>query len=160
MSNVFKSMKSELTPAQLSRLKIREVMNVIASEPFLLCEVVAGGESHWRRIAADAFKGVPFSDEIADQMFLFFCGAVQALFGAGGSETFQSEHVEAAAIAGDFLDSCAPVTPVSDEDIRKGWTIEERSSHEHQRQQYGDLSPQEWLNRVVSMDEDQAKGAN
>lgn len=156
---VFKRMKSEFTPEQMVKLKVREVMADIAGEPFLLCEVVAGGPVTWRATAHDAFRGYPFTDEIADTMFLFLCGAVQALFGAGGSESFTSEHVEAAAIAGDFLDSCEPVKPLTNEDIQKGWTIEDRSSYEHQRQQYGDLSPQEWLNRAVAIDADQEKGS-
>ncbi len=96
------------------------------------------------------------TDDIADRMFLFLAAAVQAQFGAGAAgDGFKSEHVEAAAIAGDFLDSCAPLPAApSDEDVRKGWTIEDRSAYEHQKAQYGDLSPQEWLDRTIAMDEE------
>lgn len=156
MSKPFRSLKSTNSEVvTIMKLKVRELMMQVASEPFVLCEVVAGGELLWRNACHAAFRGYPITDDIADRMFAFFCGAVQALFGANGTEAFKSEELEAAAIAGDFLDSCSPLPGApTREEVMKGWTIEDASSEEAKRQEYGGLHPSEWLERQVKIDAD------
>lgn len=157
--SVYKRMKTHPEAVDIVKFKVREVLANIAADPFELCEVVAGGPELWRKTIHAAFRPYPMTDDIADRMYLFLSAAVQAMFGAGGSGGqggFTSEHIEAAAIAGDFLDSCSPLpgAPNAD-DIRKAWKIEDASAPEQQKAQYGDLHPQEWLDRIVAMDADQ-----
>lgn len=159
--SVFKRIEKDPKPIQIVKMKVRETMVNVASDPFMLCEVVAGGPVLWRQSCHAAFRPYPMTDDIADRMFLFFSAAVQAQFGAGGSEDFQSEHVEAAAIAGDFLDACTPLPGApTREDVKKAWKIEDASAPEQQAEQYNGLHPQEWLDKVISMDDDAEKGTH
>lgn len=158
---VFKRIEKDPKPIQIVKLKVRETLVNIAADPFLLCEVVAGGPALWRQTCLESFRPYPMTDDIADRMFLFLSAAVQAQFGAG-AEGFQSEHVEAAAIAGDFLDSCSPLPGApTREEVMKAWKIDDASSPEQQAEQYGGLHPQEWLDKIVGMDADaEEKGEN
>lgn len=149
--------------AKLVKFHIRKLMHDVAMDPFMLCEVVAGGGSNWRQAVHAAFSPYPVTDDIADRMFLFFCAAVQAKFGAEATEAgegFKSEHVEAALIAGDFLDSCEPVAPrPSADEIAKGWKIEDGSSEAAKRLEYEQtgMHPQEALDKLIALDQDREK---
>jgi hypothetical protein len=148
---------------RLVKFHIRKLMFDVSNDPFMLCELVAAGGSEWRRQAHQAFSPYPLTDDIADRMFLFFCAAVQAKFGAHAhlngttKEGFQSEHLDAALIAGDFLDSCEPVAPrPSKDEIAKGWRIDDASSDSAKRAEYEatGMHPQEALDKLIAFDQD------
>lgn len=149
----FRSVQSD--PTVTMKLHIRKLMADIASDHIMLSEVVAGGNLKWRNEMHAAFRPLPLTDDICDRVFLFFCGAVQALLGAGTA--FNSEHMEAAAIAGEFLDKVEPILPPTPDEVDKAWTIEDASSESAKKEQYGDLAPQEWLDRLVQKDRDDEK---
>lgn len=145
-------------PTVTMKLHIRKLMADIASDHIMLSEVVAGGNMKWRNEMHAAFRPLPLTDDLCDRVFLFFCGAVQALLGVGTA--FNSEHVEAAAIAGEFLDKVEPILPPTAAEVDAAWTIEDASSEAAKKEQYGDLHPQEWLNRIVAMDRDDDKAGH
>jgi len=145
MSRPFKRIESEYSPQQIAKLQIRRVIEGICADDLILCEVVAQGEKVWRATMREAFAPVmDLPDEICDRAYLFFCGAVQARF------TLNQDHAEAMHLAGEFLDQVQPVTPPTQAEIDKSWVIEEASHPDAIREQYGDKSPQQWLDEAIA----------
>ena len=162
---VFKSIGPTKKEQDLKLVKrhIRKLLYDVTADAFLLAEVVAAGGSNWRRQVHAAFHPYPLTDDVADRMFLFFCAAVQAKWGAGSTdagEGFKSEHLDAALVAGDFLDSCVPVAQrPSPEEVAKSWKIEDGSSEAAKRAEYDatGMHPQEALDKLIQMDADKEK---
>ncbi|MHB1260339.1 MAG: hypothetical protein ACYC2H_01345 [Thermoplasmatota archaeon] len=161
---VFSRLESDKAKnVRLVNLHIRKVMMDVTSSEFLLCEVVAGGGTLWRKTLTEAFSSPLVTDDVADRVFLFFCAAVQARFGAQSQlngvsgEAFQSEHMDAALIAGEFLDKCEPTAPPpSMAEIAKSWRIDDASSDAAKRAEYAEtgMHPQEALDKLVALDQD------
>jgi hypothetical protein len=114
---------------------IQQVMLTIAGDLVTLLEVVAGGPELWRNRFHAGMRPWPVNDYIADHCFRFFCQRLTAQFPG--------------CTAGELLDALDVPTPPTQREIDAAWQIDSASSEDGRKFFYGDLHPQEWLDREV-----------
>jgi hypothetical protein len=109
--------------------KIGHLMKGVAADPFLLYEVVAGGQMHFRNTFLREFAGYPVDGNLADLVFGFFCQ--QVVKRHPGGETAERT-------AADYLDAAEVKSPPTAEEIERSWVHEVFSSEDGRRTNYID----------------------